>query len=139
MAATCNGCPAWPPYACAMGLRCLIVDDSHEFLDAAARLLRQQGMDVAGVTTTGDEAIRLARELKPDVTLIDIDLNGEDGFVVARRLAEVDNPGGHLVFISTYAEEEFAELVESSPGIGFVAKSSLSAAAIDHLIRQATG
>ena len=119
-----------------MRFRCLIVDDSHEFLDAARRLLQQEGVEVVGVASTGDDAVRLARELKPDVTLIDIDLDGEDGFVVARRLAEVGRRGGHLVFISTYAEEEFAELVESSPGIGFVSKSSLSAAAIDHVIRR---
>ena len=120
----------------AVRLRYMIVDDSHEFLDAARRLLRQQGVEVAGVASTGDEAVRLARELRPDVTLIDIDLNGEDGFAVARRLAEVEGHGGKLVFISTYAEEEFAELVESSPGIGFVSKSSLSAAAIDQIIRR---
>ena len=117
-------------------MRCLIVDDSPEFLDAARRLLRQQGMEVVGVASTGDDAVRLAGVLRPDVTLIDIDLNGEDGFAVARRLAEVDGHGGQLVFISTYAEEEFAELVESSPAIGFVSKSSLSAAAIDQVTRR---
>lgn len=117
-------------------MRCLIVDDSHEFLDAARRLLRQQGMEVAGVASTGDEAVRLAYELRPDVTLIDIDLDREDGFAVARRLAEVEGHGGKLIFISTHAEDEFAELVESSPGIGFVSKSSLSAAAIDQVTRR---
>lgn len=127
---------AWAPYAEAVRLRCLIVDDSHEFLDAARRLLRQQGVEVAGVASTGDEVVRLARELRPDVTLIDIDLSGEDGFAVARRLAEVEGHGGKLIFISTHAEDEFAELVESSPGIGFVSKSSLSAAAIDQVIRR---
>lgn len=117
-------------------MRCLIVDDSHEFLDAARRLLRQQGVEVAGVASTGDEVVRLARELRPDVTLIDIDLSGEDGFAVARRLADVEGHGGKLIFISTHAGDEFAELVESSPGIGFVSKSSLSAAAIDQVIRR---
>ena len=136
MTASWKGRHAWAPYAEAVRLRCLIVDDSHQFLDAARRLLRQQGVEVAGVASTGDEVVRLARELRPDVTLIDIDLSGEDGFAVARRLAEVEGHGGKLIFISTHAEDEFAELVESSPGIGFVSKSSLSAAAIDQVIRR---
>ena len=112
-------------------MRCLIVDDSSDFLEAARRLLETQGIAVAGVASSGDEAIRLARELRPDVTLIDIDLGIEDGIDVARRLAADDRqPAGKLILISTHGEDEFADLIQGSPVIGFMAKSQLSGDAI---------
>jgi DNA-binding NarL/FixJ family response regulator len=112
-------------------LRCLIIDDSPHFLDAARRLLQQEGIAVVGAGVSGDEAVRLARELRPDVTLIDIDLGVEDGIAVARRLAANDGqPAGKLILISTHGEDDFADLIQGSPAIGFIAKSELSADAI---------
>jgi DNA-binding NarL/FixJ family response regulator len=43
-----------------MNVRCLIVDDSRRFLDAARGLLERQGLSVVGEASTGDEALRLA-------------------------------------------------------------------------------
>jgi DNA-binding NarL/FixJ family response regulator len=112
-------------------LRCLIIDDSPEFLDAARRFLQQEGIAVAGVASSGDEAVRLARELRPDVTLIDINLGVEDGIDLARRLAASEGqPAGKLILISTHGEDEFVDLIQDSPAIGFVAKSALSGDAI---------
>ena len=112
-------------------MRCLIIDDSPVFLEAARRLLHQDGIAVAGVASSGDEAVRLARELRPDVTLIDINLGVEDGIDLARRLAESDGqPAGKVILISTHGENEFADLIQDSPAIGFVAKSALSGDAI---------
>ena len=112
-------------------MRCLIIDDSPDFLDAARRLLHQEGIAVAGIASSGDEAVRLARELRPDVTLIDINLGVEDGIDLARRLAASEGqPAGKLILISTHGEDEFADLIQDSPAIGFVAKSALSGDAI---------
>jgi DNA-binding NarL/FixJ family response regulator len=112
-------------------LRCLIIDDNPQFLDAARRLLQQGGITVVGVGASSDEAIRLAGQLRPDVTLVDIELGEEDGVAVTRRLAQLETaPAGKLILISTHAEDEFADLIQASPAIGFVAKSALSAQAI---------
>ena len=121
-------------------LRCLIVDDSPEFLDAARRLLQQEGVDVAGVASTGDRAIRLADELRPDATLVDIDLGGEDGIRLAQRLAEDPARSAcKVILISTHDEEEFVEAIEASPAVGFIAKSDISADAIRTLIGPSAG
>ena len=76
-------------------LRCLIVDDNASFLDAATNLLEREGLDVVGVASTSDEALRQAEELRPDVVLVDIMLGTESGFDLARRLADaVPGPDG---------------------------------------------
>jgi CheY-like chemotaxis protein len=121
-----------------VALRCLIVDDNAGFRRAASALLEQEGLSVVGVASTSAEAVQRADDLHPDVTLLDIDLDGESGFEVARRLAGV--PGlrpGYLILISAHAEEDFADLIEASPAIGFVGKPALSAEAIQRLIRAA--
>jgi CheY-like chemotaxis protein len=111
-----------------MALRALIVDDNSNFLGAASDLLEREGVEVIGVATTGAEAIRLAAELQPDVTLVDIDLGEESGFDVARALAdEGRGDRSPVVLVSTHAEKDFADLIASSPAVGFVSKADLSA------------
>jgi CheY-like chemotaxis protein len=116
-------------------LRCLLVDDSLDFLCAARVLLEQEGLQVVGVASTGAEALVRAAELRPDVTLVDVDLGVIDGFEVVLRLAGHPNlDAGHLILISVNAEEDLADLIEVSPAIGFVWKPRLSAAAIESLV-----
>jgi DNA-binding NarL/FixJ family response regulator len=116
-------------------LRCLIVDDSRRFLEAARGLLERQGITVVGMASTGADALLQVEELRPDVTLVDIDLGGESGFEVVRRL---DRAGGlappRMILISTHAEEDYADLIAASPAVGFLSKSALSAAAIRDLL-----
>jgi CheY-like chemotaxis protein len=116
-------------------LRCLIVDDSPRFLDAVRGLLERQGITVVGVASNSAEALQRARELRPDVTLLDIDLGGESGIEVARRLHR--QPGlvpAPVILISTHAEQDYAELIAASPAVGFLSKTALSAAAIRDLL-----
>src|SRR5215468_7448612 len=111
-----------------MSLRCLIVDDNARFGDEARSLLEQEGVSVVGFATSGDEAVRLARELGPDLALVDISLGTESGFDLAPRLADISDPAPpKVIFVSTYDEQEFSGRIESSPAVGFIAKTELSA------------
>jgi CheY-like chemotaxis protein len=114
-------------------LRCLIVDDSARFLDAARALLERQGVTVVGVASSSAEALQRAEELRPDVTLLDIDLGGESGLELARRLHGRPGPAP-VILISTHAEQDYEELIAASPAIGFLPKTALSAAAIRDLL-----
>lgn len=114
-------------------LRCLIVDDSLRFLDAARALLGRQGIEVVGVASTSAEALQKATALRPDVTLVDIDLGGESGFDVARRLRRDANPAP-VILISTHVEDDYLDLIEASPALGFLPKSALSGRAIRDLL-----
>jgi two-component system nitrate/nitrite response regulator NarL len=116
-----------------MPLRCLIVDDNDAFLASATRLLEAQGLHVVGLASSGAEAARVAPELRPDVALVDMELDGETGLEVAQLLASAQPPMT-TILMSAYPEEELADLVAASSAAGFIPKSRLSAAAIRQLI-----
>jgi two-component system, NarL family, nitrate/nitrite response regulator NarL len=118
-----------------MPIRCLIIDDSHSFLEAARVFLEREGLTVAGVATTGDEALREAEDLRPDVVLVDISLGEESGFDLARRLVEEDQGSETaVILISTRAEADIADLIAESPAAGFLSKAELSASAIRRIV-----
>jgi DNA-binding NarL/FixJ family response regulator len=118
-----------------MALRALIVDDNGHFLAAARELLQREGVEVIGVASTGGEAVQQAEELEPDVILVDIDLGEESGFDVARALTqERDGHRRRVVLISTHAEKDFADLIATSPAVGFVSKSDLSAGMLHQVL-----
>ena len=119
-----------------MPIRCLIVDDNPQFRATATDLLRREGIAVVGVAATISEALRMAAEMRPDVYLVDIDLAGESGFDLTRRLAEVPAlQPSRVVLTSTYAEQDLAELIAVSPAVAFVPKSSLSGQALYEALR----
>jgi CheY-like chemotaxis protein len=121
-------------------VRCLIVDDNHDFLRAARELLEHQGINVAGVASTGAQAYRACRELKPDVALIDIDLGEESGFEVARQLAaQADAGQPRVVLISAHAADDLEDLIADSPAVSFLPKESLSGTAIRGIVAGSAG
>ena len=125
----------WPRWHTGrMALQCIIVDDYQSFLKVARAKLERQGMAVVGVATNGTEALRQARELSPDVALVDIALGTESGFDLARQITPYV---GCVILISSYdhdKDDEYAELIAGSPAVGFLSKATLSADAIYRLV-----
>jgi DNA-binding NarL/FixJ family response regulator len=119
-----------------MPLRCIIVDDYQPYVSEARAKLEGQGMVVAGVASNGTEALSQARELSPDVALVDISLGPESGFDVARQITSYV---GTVILISSYDHDEedddYAELIADSPAVGFLSKATLTAEAISRLVR----
>jgi DNA-binding NarL/FixJ family response regulator len=116
-------------------LRCLIIDDNPRFLLAARALLERDGIAVVGVASNAAEALQRAEELRPDVTLVDIQLGDQSGFDLVRRLHETTSMTQlRTVLISTHPEEDYEELIAASPAIGFLRKTILSARAIRDLL-----
>ena len=117
-------------------MRCLIVDDSANFRDAASAMLERGGISVVGKATNSAEALRCYEDLRPDVALVDVDLGGEDGFELAEQLARAGTAGRlAVILVSTYAESDLTEMIEASPAVGFLQKFSLSPDAIRELVK----
>jgi len=118
-------------------MRCLIVDDSADFRDAASAMLERAGISVVGKASNSAEALRYYEDLHPDVALVDIDLGGEDGFALAELLDRVSATSTTLavILVSTYAESDLEEMIDASPAVGFLQKFSLSPDAIRDLLK----
>jgi CheY-like chemotaxis protein len=122
----------------AMAERLLLVDDNRRFLDAATALLEREGMVVVACTSKGAEAMRLAEQLNPEVALVDISLGEESGFDVARSLTQLHaGCGPRVILISTHSAGDFADLIQASPAVAFLAKAELSGEAIRRALASA--
>jgi DNA-binding NarL/FixJ family response regulator len=115
-------------------VRCLIVDDSANFRDAASSMLERAGIAVVGVARNSAEALTRYRELRPDVTLVDVDLGAESGFDLAVALDAAESYTPSVILISTHSEQDFADMISSSPALGFLPKFALSPSAIRDLL-----
>jgi DNA-binding NarL/FixJ family response regulator len=112
----------------------LIVDDHPSFRSSAAALLAAEGFEVVGEAPDGDSAIALAKELCPDVVLLDVQLPDVDGFEVATTLCR-EQLAGRVVLVSSRDGSDFGPLVGDCGACGFLPKSELSGEKLAELIR----
>jgi DNA-binding NarL/FixJ family response regulator len=103
-------------------IRILIADD-HEVvrIGLAALLDRQHGFRVVGEAASGDEAVRLARALRPDVVVMDIRMPGGSGTDACRSIT-AELPDTPVVMLTSYAEEEALFEAISAGASGYVLK-----------------
>ncbi|OBB01305.1 hypothetical protein A5662_13810 [Mycobacteriaceae bacterium 1482268.1] len=121
-------------------MRCLIVDDSAGFRDAARTMLLRAGVAVVDAVANGAEALKCFANLQPDVTLVDIDLGAESGFDLVERLCRIGRPTpSAVILISSHAEQDFLELIDSSPAVGFLSKFDLTPGSIAALLCASRG
>ncbi|WP_419804051.1 response regulator [Terriglobus sp.] len=84
-------------------MRLLIVEDHEELWDFLSRRLQRRGFEVA-VAKDGQEGLDKARELHPDVMLLDMNLPVVDGWTIARTLkAEPDTAGIPIIALTAHA------------------------------------
>ena len=105
----------------------LIVDDFATFRASARSLLEAEGFEIVGEAEDGASAVRLARELEPEVVLLDVHLPDFDGFEVAERLRELESPP---IVILTSSRDDYRSLVASSSARAFLRKDELSGPAL---------
>ena len=118
-----------------MSLRCLIVDDSEQFLRAASSTLGRNGIEVIGTATTSATALDQVAKLRPDAVLVDIGLGEESGLDLTRQLVDAfPYLASRVILISTRSEDDYSDLVDASPAAGFIPKSELSASAVRDLV-----
>jgi DNA-binding NarL/FixJ family response regulator len=116
-----------------MGMTVLIVDDHPSFRASARTLLEAEGYEVVGEAENAVEALRSARELKPDLVLLDVQLPDLDGFEVCEQLRVFDHPPV-VVLTSSRDGADYGRCIEGCGACGFVPKGDLSGAAIAALL-----
>lgn len=116
-----------------MDMTLLIVDDDASFRSAARALLEAEGWVVIGEADDGPSAVELARQVRPAVVLLDVQLPGADGFEVAAQLAAQSTPP-KVVLTSIRSQSSYRSRLAGSTVEGFVAKSDLTGAALAALV-----
>jgi CheY-like chemotaxis protein len=91
-----------------MSRRILVVEDSVDSAETMAELLKIWGHEVR-LAHDGQEALRVAREYRPDIVFLDIGLPDMDGYAVADRLREEGLGGELLVALTGYSKDETKE------------------------------
>jgi DNA-binding NarL/FixJ family response regulator len=109
-----------------MVTRVLIADDSHLFGDALELMLAgDERVEVVGRALDGGQAITLARELDPDVVLLDLSMPGIDGFeAIGAMLA--DDAARRVVVLSGSDDPEDVERAHEAGAIGYLTKERIA-------------
>ncbi|MEQ8493492.1 MAG: diguanylate cyclase [Gammaproteobacteria bacterium] len=101
--------------------RVLIVEDESIIALELAEALRDLGYEIVGVVASGVAAVKRARELRPDVVLMDIMLDGDtDG--IAAAAAMQDDSDIPVIFCSAYSDPETLRRATGSGAHGFITK-----------------
>lgn len=105
-------------------LRVLLADD-HALVRAGMRALLGElsGVEVVAETGDGREALRLVRESKPDVALIDISMPGLNGLEVAARIVH-EHPATHVIILSMHGDDESVRRALVAGAAGYLLKNS---------------
>jgi two-component system, NarL family, invasion response regulator UvrY len=105
-------------------IKILVVDDHTLVRDGLCRLIEgEKEMQVVGQAGSGHEAVRLCREIKPDLVLLDYQLPDIDGLETTQQIVAL-GLGTRILILTMYANEEYAtRLIRAGAG-GFLVKAA---------------
>jgi NarL family two-component system response regulator LiaR len=120
-------------------IRVLLVDD-HEMvrIGLAAVLGTEEGIEVVGEAGNGADCLRLAREYKPDVVLMDLVMEGMDGIETTRRLME-EMPDCKVIVLTSYLDDEKMYPVIEAGAFSYLLKTSRASEIADAIRAAARG
>jgi DNA-binding NarL/FixJ family response regulator len=102
----------------------IVVADDHEVVRAgfAALLETQPDFTVVGTASDGAEAVKISRELQPDVVLMDVRMPGTDGIEATRQLTGTGANGPHVIILTTFDLDEYVYDALCAGASGFLLK-----------------
>ncbi|WP_422657005.1 response regulator transcription factor [Paenibacillus sp. EC2-1] len=106
-------------------IRLLIVDD-HAVVRSGLKLLlgEKQNIEVVGEAADGDEAIRMAEELKPDVVLMDLSMpHGKDGMTATEELKKL-MPDIYILVLTMHDDEQYLFRAIQAGASGYILKNA---------------
>lgn len=110
-----------PPDSKIMSKRILIVEDSTMMRRVIANALREAGHSIVGEAGSGQEALELYTELKPDLVTMDITMRGMDGITASKEIMDQDS-SAKILILSNLDDEKYRDEVERIGAIGMINK-----------------
>jgi len=118
-------------------VRVLIADDHRLFAEALeAVLATEERIEVVGRAADGEEAVALARTLRPDVVALDISMPVMDGFEAAVQLELLEHPPAVLMLTGSSAPED-VERARAVGVKGYITKDAIAASLVDAILAAA--
>ena len=112
-------------------IRILIADDHAVVREGTRRILEQEeDLQVVAEAVDGEEAVKLATELRPDVAIIDISMPNLDGIGATRKIKELC-PAINVLILSVYDDDQFVFSLLEAGAAGYLLKSVSSRELID--------
>jgi NarL family two-component system response regulator LiaR len=116
-------------------IRVIIADDHRLVVESLRRVLdSEQDITCVGVANNGIEAIRVARDLQPDVAILDVDMPDMDGIETTRRI-KADFPQVAVLVLTAYDYEEYIIACLEAGADGFVLKANLPCDGLVNAVR----
>lgn len=105
-------------------LKILLADDHPLFRNGVRSVVESaEGMEIVGEATTGDEAVRLALELRPDLVLMDIRMPGLNGIEATARIRST-NPAIRILMLTMFKDDESVINVMKAGAQGYMLKDA---------------
>ena len=122
-----------------MSVKVLIVDDQEPFR-AVARVVVEatEGFEVIGESETGEASVEAARQLHPDLVLMDVTLPGINGLEATRQILAQSQHGTVILLLSTYEVEEYAPRAAECGAAAYIPKSEFSPEKLEEAWKEAT-
>ena len=106
------------------GLRIVIADDHPVFRDGLRMLLSSiPGLDVQGEAASGEEAVVRAKDLHPDVVVMDLNMPGVSGIEATRRIVQED-PGANVLMLTMFEDDDSVFAAMRAGARGYLVKGS---------------
>ena len=103
-----------------MGLRVVIAEDEAIIRLDLQETLEEEGYEVVGSTSRGDEAVALVRDLKPDLAILDIKMPGMDGISAAKEIAA--GRWAAVLILTAFSQRDLVEQARDAGAIGYLVK-----------------
>jgi len=111
----------------------LVVDDQQPFRDAARAVIdRLDGFQVVAEAESGEEAVKVAQVLRPDLVLMDINMGAMDG-ITATSIIRASSPSTMVVLLSTYDLTDLPPTARTSGAAAYVNKDDFGGRALRRL------